>query len=164
MAYAMTLNAAIKDNKEYLKELIKKYEEELNDKNFDFIYTRLTDYSQVRSFTALLLKNNINPLEYIDELPNYFAAELDIKKIIIPNGFINIPEGAFSDCSKLESIYIPKSVIDIGWAAFAGCNNLKDVYYEGTQEEWERIYIEESYLDEGDDNDALLNANIHYNI
>ena len=112
----------------------------------------------------LPLKNNINPLEYIDELPNYFAAELDIKKIIIPNGFINIPEGAFSDCSKLESIYIPKSVIDIGWAAFAGCNNLKDVYYEGTQEEWERIYIEESYLDEGDDNAALLNANIHYNI
>ena len=78
--------------------------------------------------------------------------------------FINIPEGAFSDCSKLESIYIPKSVKDIGWAAFADCNNLKDVYYEGTQEEWERIYIEESYLDEGDDNDALLNANIHYNI
>ena len=62
MAQVMTLNAAIKDNKEFLKELIKKYEEELNDKNFDFIYTRLTDYSQVRSFTALLLKNNINPI------------------------------------------------------------------------------------------------------
>ncbi len=39
--------------------------------------------------------------------------------------------------------------------AFQNCPKLADVYYEGTEEEFAGIAI-------GEENDALLNAEIHY--
>ena len=155
----MTLDEAIRENKEELKEIITKYEEELNDKNFDFIYTKLTGYSYVSSFTALLLKNNINPLNYMDHVPACFAYDLSIESFEIPNNITYIWGNAFDGCKNLKSIHIPNSVKEIYTAAFYACNNLSDIYYEGSEEDWENIKIN-NYMAY---NNPLLNANIHYN-
>ena len=200
-----TLDGVIQDNKEFLKELITKFEKELNSRDFETIYKDISsrhDYIFTISFTALLLKNNINPLKYMDEVPDCFAKALDIKKFIIPANVtsigywafedcvnlssievpdsvtiisgsafwgckslssIEIPksvtiigENAFYNCSRLAEITIPSSVTSIGDSAFHNCPKLKDIYYEGSEEDWKNINIE-------DDNDDLLNANIHYN-
>ena len=51
---------------------------------------------------------------------------------------------------------IPDSVTSIGHYAFEGCRSLTDVYFTGTESAWNSIAI-------GAANDALKNANIHYN-
>ena len=168
----MTLDKAIKEDKKFLKEFIRHYEQELNNKDFTEIYKHLdphwsirvegdTEYGDeydCRSFTALLLKNNINPLKYMDEVPEYFAFGLDIEDFVIPNNVTRIRGNAFYWCDNLNSITIPSSVTSIGGyafykcinlnsvtipknikniysCAFKDCESLTDVYYEGSKKE-----------------------------
>jgi hypothetical protein len=105
----------------------------------------------------------------------------NLTSIIIPESVKSIGEyGTFEECSSLTSITIPNSIKSIGMSMFEGCNNLtsitisnnvksiegwafnecsslKDVYYDGSEEDWNNITIDELY------NDALKNATIHYN-
>ena len=156
----MTLDKAIKEDKKFLKNFIGYYEQKLNNKDFKYIYRKLKNFyltaTFTSAFTALLLKNNINPLEYMDEVPEYFAFGLDIEDFVIPNNIIEISHCAFEDCSiltnitigsgtthiynsafsnceRLASITIPKSVVYIGRGAFRNCSKLKDFYYEGSE-------------------------------
>ena len=164
----MTLDKAIKEDKKFLKNFIGYYEQKLNNKYFKYIYRKLRNFyltaTFTSAFTALLLKNNINPLEYMDEVPEYFAYGLDIEDFVIPNNIIEISPYAFEDCSvltniiipgsitiidsnafknciSLTNINIPKSVKTISYDAFNGCSNLTDVYYEGSKKDWENIEI-----------------------
>ena len=175
-----TLDKAIQEEKWFLKDIIIEFEEEINNKAFDVIYDNIDSMYLKAAFTALLLKNNINPLEYMDEVPEYFAYGLDIEDFVIPNNIIEISHCAFEDCSiltnitigsgtthiynsafsnceRLASITIPKSVVYIGRGAFRNCSKLKDVYYEGSKEDWKNIEIEWWC------NELLRNVNIHYN-
>lgn len=123
----MTLDKIIKEHKEKLKKIIKDYEEELNKRDFGIIYDDIGGIYSTPTFTALLLKNNINPLIYMDEVPKYFACDLDIEKIVIPNNITRIGCRAFQNCSSLTSITIPESVVSIDDYAFWGCRNLTSI-------------------------------------
>ena len=150
----MTLDKAIKKCKKELNELIKDSEEELNNNDFEAIYSKIDDAYVSTAFTALLLKNNINPLEYMSYVPSDFMLEIDdIEDFVIPNGIKKIEWYAFSWCD-FKSITIPKSVEIIEDSAFSNCNELTDVYYEGTWDDWNKIKIEY-------DNEELLNAELH---
>ena len=74
----------------------------------------------------------------------------------IPGSVTSIGDDAFSGCASLTSVTIPDSVTSIGNYAFSGCKSLTNVYFTGTEEAWNGITID-------DGNDALKNANIHYN-
>ena len=87
---------------------------------------------------------------------NAFYGCQNLTDIIIPNGVTVIDDGTFSYCTNLTDITIPDSVTEIRLSAFRDCKNLKDIYYQGTKDEWNKIKIEEN-------NDDLLNANIHFN-
>lgn len=174
-----TLDKAIQEEKWFLKDIIIEFEEEINNKAFDVIYDNIDSMYLKAAFTALLLKNNIKPLIYMNKMPSFFACELDIKEFVIPNNITNISYGAFEgcndltnitilgsitsidsnafkDCISLTNITIPKSVELILSYAFDGCYNLTDVYYEGSKEDWENIDVKIG-------NNILLNATIHYN-
>lgn len=174
-----TLDKAIQEEKWFLKDIIIEFEEEINNKAFDIIYDDIDSIYLKAAFTALLLKNNINPLVYMNKMPSCFAYELDIKEFVIPNNITNIPYGAFEgcnnltnitipgsitiidsnafkDCISLTNITIPKSVEFILSYAFDGCINLTDIYYTGSKEDWNNMKI-------SSDNKELFNATIHYN-
>ena len=123
----MTLDKAIKENKGELKAIIFEFEKELNNKAFKTIYDNIDNAYIVPAFTALLLKNNINPLEYMNEVPSYFAYELDIKEIIIPNNITHIGYSAFENCSGLTEITIPSGVTSIGYGVFSDCTKLTEI-------------------------------------
>ena len=74
----------------------------------------------------------------------------------IPDSVTSIVGYAFDGCTSLTSVTIPDSVTSIGDWAFSGCKSLTNVYFTGTEEAWNGITID-------DGNDALKNANIHYN-
>ncbi|MGN0542106.1 MAG: leucine-rich repeat domain-containing protein [Acutalibacteraceae bacterium] len=75
---------------------------------------------------------------------------------IIPDSVTSIGESSFVGCENLLSVTIGNSVTSIGNYAFEGCTSLTDVYYRGSEAEWNSIKI-------GEDNENLINANIHFN-
>jgi len=79
-----------------------------------------------------------------------------LTSVTIPDSVTSIDEYAFDGCTSLTSVTIPDSVTSIGDWAFSGCKSLTNVYFTGTEEAWNGIAIDVG-------NDALKNANIHYN-
>ncbi len=81
--------------------------------------------------------------------------ELKIPSEIDGYPVTSIAENAFEDNAAMTSVTVPGSVTSIGDGAFGGCRDLTDVYFRGTQEEWNAVSI-------GENNDALLGAEIHF--
>ena len=68
-------------------------------------------------------------LDLTGDVPNYaFSGCSKLEGIVIPNSITNIGQGAFSNCSSLSKMTIPQSVTNINNYAFSGCTQLKDVY------------------------------------
>ena len=76
--------------------------------------------------------------------------------IVLGSNVTSIDVDAFSGCGELRRIFIPKSVTEIEQGAFADCSKLTTVEYEGSQEDWEQVYI-------GTNNDPLRSAQVEYN-
>lgn len=74
-----------------------------------------------------------------------------------PQGTKVITKGAFADCQNLTSVTIPYTVTKIEENAFSGCKSLITVYYDGFEDEWKEIVIENG-------NDKLKNAAVHWRI
>ncbi|MCR4962017.1 MAG: leucine-rich repeat protein [Lachnospiraceae bacterium] len=92
----------------------------------------------------------------VTEIGSYaFGYCKKLQEITIPHG-VQILEGSvLTDCTSLASISIPYSVTKISEEAFYNCNALKTVYYDGSEDIWNEISIEDS-------NQPILNASITY--
>lgn len=98
----------------------------LQKSDFSMIYEKV--HIQLASdFTQLMNSLNIDPLEHLNYIPNYFLADTTIKSITIPTYIKRIGSAAFQNCVHLAHITIPDSVIDIGTEAFAYCKGLTSV-------------------------------------
>ena len=56
-----------------------------------------------------------------------FSGFTGLRNLRIPDGVVEIREGAFENCTDLESIVIPDSVERIGEYAFSGCTSLTGI-------------------------------------
>lgn len=145
----------------------------LNNYNFKELYRKLltqrTTPRIIGEFTSLMYEIDVDPLLYLDEVPNKFLLYGEnIKNVEIPtniisigkyafyncsgltsvtigNGVTSIGDSAFEDCSGLTSITIGNSVTSIGSYAFYECSNLTDITYEGTKERWDTIRKDERW-------------------
>ncbi len=82
----------------------------------------------------------------------------NLTSITIPDSVTSIGASVFWRCTNLTSVTIGDSVTSIGPSAFSDCTNLRDVYYNGTEEQWNQITVDNT----GGGNDPLLNATIHF--
>ena len=75
--------------------------------------------------------------------------------VTIPRGVTSLGRQVFSYCRMMTSVVIHDGVTDIGLGAFAYCDSLQDVYYGGTEQQWNRISIDNH-------NEDLTGAAIHF--
>ena len=57
-----------------------------------------------------------------------------------PKNTVEIVDNTFKHCKLLQSLEIPNTVSSISDSVFWGCDNLKSIKFNGTKEEWKRIY------------------------
>ncbi|MCD8201849.1 MAG: leucine-rich repeat domain-containing protein [Clostridia bacterium] len=74
----------------------------------------------------------------------------------LPEGIKTIGRNAFFGCSAINSIQIPESMTTIEDGAFDGCEKLETVYYNGKEDEWCKIRIDEK------GNATLFRADVLY--
>lgn len=91
----------------------------------------------------------------------WYSYQDNIIAIVIHDGVTSIGNHAFFCCYDLTSISIPRTVTSISEKAFYSCDQLTDIYYDGSEEEWEEIEIDQNnwnmIFDRYDD------ITIHYN-
>ena len=108
-------------------------QKQLNTYDIKGIYDKLNSstLSKVKYiglFTQLLYSIDINPLDYLEYIPDFFLDSASLVTIKIPNNIKSINNYAFYNCSELASITIPDSVTSIGEFAFYNCDKLQDIY------------------------------------
>ena len=154
-----------------LKDFIKKYREEINNRKFEEVYSladKELSYAEVGKLTELLYKCGVDPLKYMSEVPDGYAYNSNISKIDIPDGVTSIGDFAFEYCTSLTSVNISNSVKNIGGEAFSGCSkltsitigngvtsignwafddctSLKSITYKGSKNQWNVIDLERSW-------------------
>lgn len=71
-----------------------------------------------------------NDFYYVDSIyKNAFMDNIDMKKIILPDGLSRIGEAAFFDCENLSNITLPANLSSIGKQAFSGCESLNNIVF-----------------------------------
>ena len=102
----------------------------LEDYNFTVLYRAAYNYLdtiKIHKVTELLNTLGIDPLDYLDYIPNDFLSHTQIKSVTIPNHIKGLGIFAFYDCSGLTSIEIPSSITNIEYAVFRNCSGLTSV-------------------------------------
>ena len=114
-----------------VSKLINTHKTEINENNFTKVYEDaynfVDDASSIGKLTEIFLDAGLEPLEYMQAVPDYYLCLSDISSVTIPNTVTSIGMNAFYDCKKLTSITIPDSVTSINANAFNWCTGLKSV-------------------------------------
>ena len=98
----------------------------LQKNDFNTIYEKLPS-DLINDFTRLLISLNIDPLNYLDHIPDRFLASTSVKHIDIPSNITSIGNRAFYNCDSLTSATISNGVMSIGNRAFKNCIRLTDI-------------------------------------
>lgn len=118
---------------EWVSEYIREYglKEDLITNNIKRIYEKDFGYNYhnvIPRISKLLYSIGIDPLDYMDEVPENFILGCDeIQSFTIPNHIKRIGSDAFLGCGGLTNITIPNSVIGIDDGAFYSCDKLMTV-------------------------------------
>ncbi len=129
------------------------------DENNPSYDSRMNSNAIIDSKTNLLVSGCMNtkiPNSVTSIGDSAFSGCNHLTSISIPGSVTSIGIEAFYFCYSLTSISIPSSVTNIGAYAFEYISETAEVFYDGSEEEFNDIFIEEG-------NESLLNATIHYN-
>lgn len=151
--------------KKIILKFIKAHGNLIDNNEWEMLYVSANNVllaDDVGELTLLLLSANIDPLSYLDFIPEDYLAYAQIKEFNIPNNIKKIGAKAFSNCGEIIRIDIPDSVEEIGRLAFYNCLNLKsikmsknlkvlgddafyasedlkDIYFDGTVAQWTNL-------------------------
>ena len=105
------------------KEIIKQCSDYIRREDWQNFYGAIYQNDDWKTFcgdvTDALLAAEINPLEGLDYVPDYFLYDSkNITKFDIPHGIDEIATAAFAYCSNLTDISMPNTVTQIGNHAF----------------------------------------------
>ena len=114
-----------------VSKLINTHKTEINENNFTKVYedayNLVNDASSIGKLTEIFLAAGLEPLVYMQAVPDYYLCLSNISSVTIPNTVTSIGINAFYACKKLTSITIPDSVTSINANAFNWCTGLESV-------------------------------------
>ena len=114
-----------------VSKLINTHKTEINENNFTKVYEDaynfVDDASSIGKLTEIFLDAGLEPLVYMQAVPDYYLCLSNISSVTIPNTVTSIGINAFYACKKLTSITIPDSVTSINANAFNWCTGLESV-------------------------------------
>ena len=115
-----------------LKQFLEKNIELIEENKFDELYKKAENdlyFSQgIGTLTRTLLAANINPIEYLSEIPYcYLYGDSTITGFVIPDNIEFINSEAFANCSQLHDVIFGKDVSVIYYGAFENCTELANV-------------------------------------
>ena len=150
--------------KNFIEENIELIESE-NFKKLDEIASiQTSDYGYSKGeLYEVLLRAGINPLPYLQLVPFGFLRNTTLEgSFTIPGNCIDIASRAFYNCSlseiiieegvmsigalayarsyKLEKVYIPSSMLNLGNVIFVGCSNMREIIYNGTYDDFKKLF------------------------
>lgn len=130
-------------------EFLKEYSELLNNNEFKELYKEFRrsypdQFNAAGYLTEILYDAGLQPLEYMNFIPENMFYDFKMDKLIIPNNIYLLPDYAFTDF-KVKHLFIPKSIKAIEEDAFIDAR-ITNIYYEGRKEELERL-ISLDYID-----------------
>lgn len=82
----------------------------------------------ISEVSTIFINSGINPLDYLDNVPENFLFDSDVTSIKIPSNITEISMHSFA-YSNVESIKIPNSVTYMGINAFQECKKLKSITF-----------------------------------
>ena len=115
----------------------------------------ITSIDRVMFANCSNMKNVVIP-ENVTHISEQAFSYCGCTNVTIRSNEVSVDRYAFHDCDNLTIVSIPKGLTSISYGMFYRCFNLSDIYYEGTEEEWNAVTIDEY-------NTPLLSATIHYN-
>ena len=116
--------------------LLRRFKPQLIENNFDQIYESLnsgllaSDKRYIGRFTDLLMAADVNPLLYMEAIPDYYLyGSQDIRELIIPRNIVRMGNCLFanSNCQKVD---VHRDIILNRDSYINAPCNLK-IYYEG---------------------------------
>lgn len=115
----------------WLKEFINRNSDLINSNNFDALYKIARQNfvgSYVGTLTRLFLESGINPLKYMNKVPDSFLSwDREVQAFSVPSGIEFIEESAFYGCENLTHIHLPEGLKSIGTIAFGDCSSLTSI-------------------------------------
>lgn len=108
-------------SKEYSEEyiidkLIERFIKEIDDNEFDYIYDQLywnflaSSFTYIGKFTEKLLEADINPLLYMDKIPNYYlCGAKKTRVLIVPENIKTLGNHIVCD-SLITQVYVHKNL------------------------------------------------------
>lgn len=115
---------------EAIKNFIEKHSDLIDKEDFTSLYSESSAElgESTSELTRALLDADINPLNYLKAVPNYFLkGDASVVYFDIPNKIKSIGYGAFDYCTNLVDITIPNSVTLIDEEAFRHCEKLTSI-------------------------------------
>ena len=149
-----------------IKVFLEAHRNQISNRDYATIYKALdtNNYGFSRcAVTEILLASGIDPLLYMNYVPNHYldCSDIDyqikipshiteigieafynfehLRTIEIPDKVETIKERAFYACNDLHKVSIGRGVKSIGKLAFLECRGLSDITYNGTVEQWKQI-------------------------
>lgn len=111
----------------FVKEFIKEELEDIENNDWDHFYAQLyytfSRPKRISEINSILLTSGINPLDYLNRIPEYYLYQTDIEEIKLPKNVFIIQDQAFANCSKLQKINL-ENIDLIGKHSFAYCFSL----------------------------------------
>lgn len=77
--------------------------------------------------TEFLIKNNINPFDYMDTIIEGMYAGTDVKEVTVPGTIKKIPLDTFYQCTKLTKVTFEEGVEELAEEAFIDCWGLNEI-------------------------------------
>ena len=178
-----------------LKEFIKSRLDLIDNEQYEQLYKEYKDtfhldvkdggLASPHHLTEFLLSCDINPLNYLEVVPQDYQGGSTAEFIDIPEGIKFISTNSFCLMQNLSSVTIPESCVLVDKLAFSGCKNLNtvkilnkhtqfgervfyccftliDVYYPGTVTEYRKIMSTNDgqiYTVHCTDGDYIVNRN-----